>query len=176
MKFVIDLLSYEDNSCLYVIPANIQQGLIDIAKKDQISVRLSTHLSVIKNSILTFRNNLCVIDNVCHTDFIYHNDVYRFISTFHTNFLFRGNAWARNQSRTDDIIAESCMSGTHEQERSMDGCSWGTVGVGQAGNTPHAQLFGALGSNAWSRDKKKQQQLIEQDPEGNRFQNATVGR
>jgi hypothetical protein len=34
MKFVIDLLSYEDNSCLYVIPANIQQGLIDIAKKD----------------------------------------------------------------------------------------------------------------------------------------------
>ncbi|PWZ27920.1 putative ubiquitin-like-specific protease 1B [Zea mays] len=33
-NFVIDLLSYEDNSCRYVIPANIQQRLIDIAKKD----------------------------------------------------------------------------------------------------------------------------------------------
>ncbi|ONM23163.1 hypothetical protein ZEAMMB73_Zm00001d006239 [Zea mays] len=33
-SFVIDLLSYEDNSCRYAIPANIQQRLIDIAKKD----------------------------------------------------------------------------------------------------------------------------------------------
>ncbi|ONM01236.1 hypothetical protein ZEAMMB73_Zm00001d030646 [Zea mays] len=33
-NFVIDLLSYEDNSCRYAIPANIQQRLIDIAKKD----------------------------------------------------------------------------------------------------------------------------------------------
>ncbi|ONM03471.1 hypothetical protein ZEAMMB73_Zm00001d031687 [Zea mays] len=33
-NFVIDLLSYEDNSCRYIIPANIQQRLIDIAKKD----------------------------------------------------------------------------------------------------------------------------------------------
>ncbi|AQK58651.1 hypothetical protein ZEAMMB73_Zm00001d053072 [Zea mays] len=33
-NFVIDLLSYEDNSCQYAIPANIQQRLIDIAKKD----------------------------------------------------------------------------------------------------------------------------------------------
>ncbi|PWZ16664.1 putative protein phosphatase 2C 48 [Zea mays] len=33
-NFMIDLLSYEDNSCRYVIPANIQQRLIDIAKKD----------------------------------------------------------------------------------------------------------------------------------------------
>ncbi|PWZ54011.1 hypothetical protein Zm00014a_033031 [Zea mays] len=33
-NFVIDLLSYEDNSCRYVISANIQQRLIDIAKKD----------------------------------------------------------------------------------------------------------------------------------------------
>jgi sentrin-specific protease 1 len=31
---VIDLLSYEDNSCRYAIPANIQQRLNDIAKKD----------------------------------------------------------------------------------------------------------------------------------------------
>ncbi|AQK70501.1 hypothetical protein ZEAMMB73_Zm00001d016335 [Zea mays] len=34
MNFVIDLLSYEDNSCRYLIPSNIQQRLIDIAKKD----------------------------------------------------------------------------------------------------------------------------------------------
>ncbi|ONM53446.1 hypothetical protein ZEAMMB73_Zm00001d019636 [Zea mays] len=33
-NFVIDLLSYEDNSCRYAIPANIQQRLVDIAKKD----------------------------------------------------------------------------------------------------------------------------------------------
>ncbi|PWZ18766.1 putative protein phosphatase 2C 48 [Zea mays] len=33
-NFMIDLISYEDNSCRYVIPANIQQRLIDIAKKD----------------------------------------------------------------------------------------------------------------------------------------------
>ncbi|ONM31887.1 hypothetical protein ZEAMMB73_Zm00001d040727 [Zea mays] len=33
-NFVIDLLSYEDNSCRYVIPVNIQQRLIDIAEKD----------------------------------------------------------------------------------------------------------------------------------------------
>ncbi|PWZ14167.1 hypothetical protein Zm00014a_030914 [Zea mays] len=33
-NFVIDLLSYEDNSCRYAIPANIQQRLIDIAKKN----------------------------------------------------------------------------------------------------------------------------------------------
>jgi sentrin-specific protease 1 len=33
-NFVIDLLSYEDNSCRYAISANIQQRLIDIAKKD----------------------------------------------------------------------------------------------------------------------------------------------
>ncbi|PWZ14817.1 hypothetical protein Zm00014a_031094 [Zea mays] len=33
-NFVIDLLSYEDNSCRYAIPANIQQRLINIAKKD----------------------------------------------------------------------------------------------------------------------------------------------
>ncbi|AQK70330.1 hypothetical protein ZEAMMB73_Zm00001d016214 [Zea mays] len=33
-NFVIDLLNYEDNSCRYAIPANIQQRLIDIAKKD----------------------------------------------------------------------------------------------------------------------------------------------
>ncbi|ONM55010.1 hypothetical protein ZEAMMB73_Zm00001d020494 [Zea mays] len=33
-NFVIDLLSYEDNSCRYAIPANIQQRLIDIAKKE----------------------------------------------------------------------------------------------------------------------------------------------
>ncbi|ONM38034.1 hypothetical protein ZEAMMB73_Zm00001d043437 [Zea mays] len=33
-NFVIDLLSYEDNSCRYAIPANIQRRLIDIAKKD----------------------------------------------------------------------------------------------------------------------------------------------
>jgi sentrin-specific protease 1 len=31
---MIDPLSYEDNLCRYVIPANIQQRLIDIAKKD----------------------------------------------------------------------------------------------------------------------------------------------
>ncbi|AQK83046.1 Putative RNA-binding protein [Zea mays] len=34
INFVIDLLSYEDNSCRYAIPTNIQQRLIDIAKKD----------------------------------------------------------------------------------------------------------------------------------------------
>ncbi|PWZ53411.1 hypothetical protein Zm00014a_005952 [Zea mays] len=34
MNFVIDLLSYEDNSCRYAISANIQQRLINIAKKD----------------------------------------------------------------------------------------------------------------------------------------------
>ncbi|PWZ57978.1 putative ubiquitin-like-specific protease 1B [Zea mays] len=33
-NFVIDLLSYEDNSCRYAIPTNIQQRLVDIAKKD----------------------------------------------------------------------------------------------------------------------------------------------
>ncbi|PWZ15441.1 hypothetical protein Zm00014a_021935 [Zea mays] len=33
-KFVIDLLSYEDNSCRYVIPANIQQRLINISTKE----------------------------------------------------------------------------------------------------------------------------------------------
>ncbi|ONM62953.1 hypothetical protein ZEAMMB73_Zm00001d000208 [Zea mays] len=33
-NFLIDLLSYEDNSCRYAIPANIQQRLINIAKKD----------------------------------------------------------------------------------------------------------------------------------------------
>ncbi|AQK59271.1 hypothetical protein ZEAMMB73_Zm00001d053318 [Zea mays] len=33
-NFMIDLLSYEDNSCRYTIPANIQQRLIDIAKKN----------------------------------------------------------------------------------------------------------------------------------------------
>ncbi|AQK53963.1 hypothetical protein ZEAMMB73_Zm00001d051290 [Zea mays] len=33
-NFMIDPLSYEDNLCRYVIPANIQQRLIDIAKKD----------------------------------------------------------------------------------------------------------------------------------------------
>ncbi|XP_035814844.1 uncharacterized protein [Zea mays] len=33
-NFVIDLLSYEDNSCRYAIPANIQQRLVDIARKD----------------------------------------------------------------------------------------------------------------------------------------------
>ncbi|AQK96331.1 hypothetical protein ZEAMMB73_Zm00001d011248 [Zea mays] len=33
-NFVIDLLSYEDNSCRYAIPANIQQRLIDITKKN----------------------------------------------------------------------------------------------------------------------------------------------
>ncbi|AQK54235.1 hypothetical protein ZEAMMB73_Zm00001d051434 [Zea mays] len=33
-NFVIELLSYEDNSCRYVNPANIQQRLINIAKKD----------------------------------------------------------------------------------------------------------------------------------------------
>ncbi|AQK82305.1 hypothetical protein ZEAMMB73_Zm00001d036876 [Zea mays] len=32
-NFVIDLLSYEDNSCRYTIPANIQQRLIDMLKK-----------------------------------------------------------------------------------------------------------------------------------------------
>ncbi|ONM15860.1 hypothetical protein ZEAMMB73_Zm00001d002998 [Zea mays] len=32
-NFIIDLLSYEDNSCLYVIPVNIQQRLINIAKR-----------------------------------------------------------------------------------------------------------------------------------------------
>jgi hypothetical protein len=34
MNFVIDLLSYEENSCRYAIPPNIQQRLISIAKKD----------------------------------------------------------------------------------------------------------------------------------------------
>ncbi|AQK92449.1 hypothetical protein ZEAMMB73_Zm00001d009697 [Zea mays] len=33
-NFVIDLLSYEENSCRYAIPPNIQQRLISIAKKD----------------------------------------------------------------------------------------------------------------------------------------------
>jgi hypothetical protein len=33
-----------------------------------------------------FRNNLCDIDNVCHTDFAYHSDVCRSISMFHTFF------------------------------------------------------------------------------------------
>ncbi|ONM05027.1 hypothetical protein ZEAMMB73_Zm00001d032417 [Zea mays] len=33
-NFVIDLLSYEGNSCRYAIPPNIQQRLISIAKKD----------------------------------------------------------------------------------------------------------------------------------------------
>ncbi|AQL00640.1 hypothetical protein ZEAMMB73_Zm00001d012758 [Zea mays] len=33
-NFVIDLLSCEDNSCRYAIPANIQQRLINIAKMD----------------------------------------------------------------------------------------------------------------------------------------------
>ncbi|AQK87997.1 hypothetical protein ZEAMMB73_Zm00001d038834 [Zea mays] len=33
-NFVIDLLSYEENSCRYAIPLNIQQRLISIAKKD----------------------------------------------------------------------------------------------------------------------------------------------
>jgi hypothetical protein len=33
MNFVIDLLSYEDNSCRYVIPTNIKRRLIDIVKK-----------------------------------------------------------------------------------------------------------------------------------------------
>ncbi|PWZ12610.1 hypothetical protein Zm00014a_010636 [Zea mays] len=33
-NFVVDLLSYKDNSCLYAIPANIQQRLINITKKD----------------------------------------------------------------------------------------------------------------------------------------------
>ncbi|ONM57801.1 hypothetical protein ZEAMMB73_Zm00001d021643 [Zea mays] len=33
-NFVIDLLNYEDNSCRYAIPTNIQQRLINIAKKD----------------------------------------------------------------------------------------------------------------------------------------------
>jgi hypothetical protein len=31
-ELVNDLLSYDDNSCRYTIPANIQQSLIDIAK------------------------------------------------------------------------------------------------------------------------------------------------
>jgi hypothetical protein len=31
--FVIDLLSYEDNSCRYAIPANIHKRLINIAKR-----------------------------------------------------------------------------------------------------------------------------------------------
>jgi hypothetical protein len=34
-----------------------------------------------------FRNNLCNIDNVYHTDFVYHSDVYRSVSMFHTNFF-----------------------------------------------------------------------------------------
>ncbi|AQK62680.1 hypothetical protein ZEAMMB73_Zm00001d013215 [Zea mays] len=33
-NFVIDLLNYEDNSCRYAIPTNIQQRLINNAKKD----------------------------------------------------------------------------------------------------------------------------------------------
>jgi hypothetical protein len=33
---VIDLLSYEDNSSLYVISANIQQRFINIAKKTRL--------------------------------------------------------------------------------------------------------------------------------------------
>ncbi|AQK57357.1 hypothetical protein Zm00014a_034723 [Zea mays] len=33
-NFVIDLLSYEDNSCRYCIPANIQQRLINISTKE----------------------------------------------------------------------------------------------------------------------------------------------
>jgi hypothetical protein len=34
-----------------------------------------------------FRNNLCDIDNVYHTDFAYHSDVCRSVSMFHTIFL-----------------------------------------------------------------------------------------
>ncbi|ONM27068.1 hypothetical protein ZEAMMB73_Zm00001d007535 [Zea mays] len=33
-NFIIDLLSYEENSCRYAIPPNIQQRFISIAKKD----------------------------------------------------------------------------------------------------------------------------------------------
>jgi hypothetical protein len=32
-NFVIDLLSYKDNSCRYAIRANIQLTLIDVTKK-----------------------------------------------------------------------------------------------------------------------------------------------
>ncbi|AQK39567.1 hypothetical protein ZEAMMB73_Zm00001d023561 [Zea mays] len=33
-NFVIDLLSYKNNSCRYTIPANIQQRLINISTKE----------------------------------------------------------------------------------------------------------------------------------------------
>jgi hypothetical protein len=33
MNFIIELLSYEDNSCRYVILANIQQRVNNIVKK-----------------------------------------------------------------------------------------------------------------------------------------------
>jgi hypothetical protein len=34
MNFIIELLSYKDNSCRYVIPTNIQQRVNGIIKKD----------------------------------------------------------------------------------------------------------------------------------------------
>jgi hypothetical protein len=42
-----------------------------------------------------FRNNLCDINNVCHTYFTYYSDVYRSLSMFYTNFYYRGNAQSR---------------------------------------------------------------------------------
>ncbi|PWZ08928.1 hypothetical protein Zm00014a_007618 [Zea mays] len=38
-NFIIELLSYEENSCRYAIPANIQQRVNNIVKKDYISVQ-----------------------------------------------------------------------------------------------------------------------------------------
>jgi hypothetical protein len=53
----------------------------------QISVRLSTHLFIIKNLYWFFRNNLCDIDNIFHTGFAYYTDFCRSVSMLHINFL-----------------------------------------------------------------------------------------